>query len=238
MKKIGSGNTAEVFEYEDKKICKLYHKKFSREVVKIEYENMVLVNKLNVPSPKGYELVEFDGRFGIIEERLYGGTILNLMMHGKDVEGLVVQMADLHKKILNCHTTECVSYKDELRGFIKGKLSPNDNLYSEIEKLPDGDCLCHGDFHPDNVWRNGDGKVLVIDFMNVCYGPKEFDIARSFFLMTQGSLPNDLNDDEKLAITKMRSALGEAYLNLMGVSFKDIEIFFNVVAACRSYELA
>jgi len=36
-----------------------------------------------------------------------------------------------------------------------------------LDKLMDGDTLCHGDFHPGNILIS-DGHTMVIDFMNVC----------------------------------------------------------------------
>ena len=53
-----------------------------------------------------------------------------------------------------------------------------------IDKLADGDTLCHGDFHPGNILLSGDG-AFIIDFMNVCCGNYLYDVART------GECPNE-----------------------------------------------
>lgn len=237
MKKIGAGNTAEVFEYAEGKICKLYFSYFDKATAHREFENTKLINELGIPSPKVFEEVSIDGRNGFVEEYLLGSTILNQLLQGNNTEELLVKMANLHENILSHHTTKCASYKDTLRSFLIGKLPENDSLYAEIENLPDGDNVCHGDFHPDNVWQSKDGKILVIDFMNICYGPKLYDIARSYFLMTQGELPKGMSEEEKIELQKMRTLLGNQYLSLMKVTEADIEKYFNIVKACRAFEL-
>ena len=90
----------------------------------------------------------------------------------------------------------------------------------EIYALPDDDCILHGDFHPNNVLiRLSDGVPVVIDFMNVCYGPALYDIARTFFLLKQ-----------------VNSSFANIYLNKMEVSIIDIALYVNVIEQCRKYE--
>lgn len=57
-----------------------------------------------------------------------------------------------------------------------------DGLRGEIEALPDGDRLLHGDLHPGNIILDERGEPHIIDFMNVCCGPALYDIARTYFL--------------------------------------------------------
>jgi aminoglycoside phosphotransferase (APT) family kinase protein len=51
-----------------------------------------------------------------------------------------------------------------------------------LDRLPDGDRLCHGDYHPGNVLVAAD-RVAVIDWANATRGAPEADHARTMLLL-------------------------------------------------------
>jgi aminoglycoside phosphotransferase (APT) family kinase protein len=51
-----------------------------------------------------------------------------------------------------------------------------------LDRLPDGDRLCHGDYHPGNVLVAAD-RVGVIDWTNAARGVPEADHARTVLLL-------------------------------------------------------
>jgi Ser/Thr protein kinase RdoA (MazF antagonist) len=57
-----------------------------------------------------------------------------------------------------------------------------------LDGLPDGDSLCHGDFHPANILMDGDAPVL-IDWTNVMRGEATADVARTLMILRLGSPP-------------------------------------------------
>ncbi len=59
---------------------------------------------------------------------------------------------------------------------------------AELRPLPDGDRLCHGDFHPGNIMMQ-DGEPVVIDWSNVARGDPAADYARCQVMWRAGSLP-------------------------------------------------
>ena len=48
--------------------------------------------------------------------------------------------------------------------------------------MPEGDCLCHGDFHPINV-LGAVSRPLVIDWSHACSGNPSADVCRSYLLL-------------------------------------------------------
>ena len=54
-----------------------------------------------------------------------------------------------------------------------------------MESLPDGDRICHGDFHPDNLIMTKAGPVI-IDWEFGAKGVPEADIARTVVLVQSG----------------------------------------------------
>jgi thiamine kinase-like enzyme len=228
---IGIGNTAEVFDYEEGKVLKLFYKKYSQESVRKEYENSKLIMDLDLPSPDVYGLITIDNRLGIIFEKLLGESMLDKIFNGANVELLVSQMIELHQKFMVKTNKKIESYKDFLIRTVNG----DENLVAMINKLPDGDYLLHGDFHPGNVWINLDNSMYVIDFMNICKGPKEYDVTRTYFLICEARIPSTTpNYDE---IKKMSKLLADAYLQGMNYSFKDIEPYYEIIKLSREAEM-
>jgi aminoglycoside phosphotransferase (APT) family kinase protein len=57
-----------------------------------------------------------------------------------------------------------------------------------LSRLPDGDRLCHGDFHPANIILAKQGPI-VIDWPIATRGDAAADVARSLLILRIGELP-------------------------------------------------
>jgi aminoglycoside phosphotransferase (APT) family kinase protein len=81
------------------------------------------------------------------------------------------------------------SYKDRLRYDIDETSHLTDDLRRKardlLDRLPDGQNICHGDFHPENVLITKKGPV-VIDWMTACSGSSWADVARTNLILTIG----------------------------------------------------
>lgn len=216
---LGKGNTAEVFEYERGKVCKLFFEGYPQQYIEHEYQNAKEVFGLKLKIPEPFGLVTINQRHGIIYERVDGEPLLS---HWKNtnIDELLDMFTQIHREWLGNHSSNVLSYKEFLSIQINNKGIEHERLMEEIYALPDDDCILHGDFHPNNVLvRLSDGVPVVIDFMNVCYGPALYDIARTFFLLNQ-----------------VNSSIANKYLKKMNVSVIDIVPYVNVIEQCRKYE--
>jgi thiamine kinase-like enzyme len=87
---------------------------------------------------------------------------------------------------------------------------------------PEGDRLCHGDFHPWNI-LGPPGRAIVVDWLDACSGSAEADLCRSYVLMKPPA-----------------PQLAEAYLSVceaMGLANRgDILAWLPFVAAARLAE--
>lgn len=234
MKVLGKGNTAEIIDQGNGKVCKLFYAGYPYNSVELEYNNAKIMQTIGIPVPKVYEIVNIEGRSGIIYEKLEGQSVLEKLLQDGDMNFLVNQMVDLHKEILKHHTCEVMPYKEFLKLCIGKKTELNVDIYNEIESLPEGDYLCHGDYHPGNVWIDANERVLAIDFMNVCCGPWQYDVARTYVLISEGDVSHELPDREKIA--HMQKQLSQMYLNKFQVSYNEISEYVSIVQKCRKYE--
>lgn len=239
MKLIGVGHTAEAYEYEEGKICKLFFDWNTEEAINRECHNAMIMQKYVLAVPRCYGIIEVEGRKGIVYEQIKGKTLIEKYFEDGDGAFMLDTLVDVHKGILACQTKEVMSYKDfcimliKYGSYTKG-LEVNEDEIQKVEALPDGDCLCHGDYHILNIMVGEDKKPYVIDFMNVCYGPREYDIARSYYLLKYGEVPEDVPNREE--IINMQGELGENYLIKMNVTYEELEKYIEVVKICRGYE--
>lgn len=172
MKFLGRGNTAEVFEYGNEKVCKLFFEGYPDEYAALEFQNAREMYKNKIRISKPFQMITIGNRKGIIYERIEGRTLLNIMMENEtNLDMLLNTFVNLQLNILSHHTKNVLSYKEYLIAILKSKKINNQVILNTINVLPDDDCLLHGDLHPNNILVMSDGTPVIIDFMNVCRGP-------------------------------------------------------------------
>lgn len=144
-----------------------------------------------VPSPAPGQIVDVNGRRGLIYERLEGISMLQdmnarpwmLFKHAR-------VLAELQVQINQQSITGLPTYKDRLNYDISNTSELSEDLrekvFSMLEALPDGQNLCHGDYHPGNVIITKRGP-LVIDWITACSGSPWADVARSRLLLSIGA---------------------------------------------------
>lgn len=69
---IGSGNTAQVYEWENGKVLKLFCQEYSDEAIENEYHNAMVVADLDFAKPKAHEIISCGKRRGILYDRVEG----------------------------------------------------------------------------------------------------------------------------------------------------------------------
>lgn len=240
--KIGIGRTAEVFDWGDHQIIKLYYADFPIDDIQRELDVARVAHQAGVKTPAVGNLVEVDGRTGVIYERIDGKTLLNYMLAKPwRVHSFAKQMATLHTSLHKTPAQDMPTQFDRFRSIIQRHFDGNDQtqLLDYLNTLPDGDMLCHGDFHPDNIIFSESGELVVIDWMNGTQGPALADVARTSLMLTIGA-PPDSSFLIRLVIWVFRQQFHRSYITqycqLSGYSRADIERWMPIVAAVRIAE--
>ncbi|GAA0765524.1 aminoglycoside phosphotransferase family protein [Clostridium subterminale] len=231
---IGVGNTATVYEWEESKVLKLFYQGYPKEAVEREFHNAKAIRNMDFSKPKAYETIFLEERIGIIYDRVEGESLLDWVMRTGKVQECAVYMAKLHKAILKNRTINVPNYKEFLKCNIVNSPKANSKKQEEVlqmlDKLMDGNTLCHGDFHPGNILIS-DGHTMVIDFMNVCHGDFLYDVARTVFLVEYTPVSIEVGDREMLL--RFKKTLADLYLMQMNVTREMIQDYLAVIIEAR-----
>jgi uncharacterized protein (TIGR02172 family) len=189
-KPIAEGRTAEIFLWDEHHILKLYRDWCPPHWIKYEARIARAVYDAGIPSPAAGEILEINGRQGLIYERIRGISMLQDMnAHPWTILKHARSLAELHVKINQQSITGLPSYKEGLRYTISKTPHLPDDLRNKtlalLDTLPDDQRLCHGDYHPGNVILTKDGPI-VIDWMTASAGSPWTDVARTSLLLSIG----------------------------------------------------
>lgn len=83
MRLLGKGNIAEVFEYGNEKVCKLFFEGYPDEYAALEFQNAREMYKNKIRISKPFQMITIENRKGIIYERIEGRTLLNIIMENE-----------------------------------------------------------------------------------------------------------------------------------------------------------
>ncbi|MDP4091100.1 MAG: aminoglycoside phosphotransferase family protein [Bacillota bacterium] len=241
---IGQGRTAEVYEWGEDKVLKLYFDWYKNEWIKYEEESGKALAENGVPCPKVYDIVQEDRRNGIIYERIRGISMLKCIESRPWRTRIYArQMAEVHNRIHGFHMDKLPEQKPHIEYAIRQseKLlgDKTEKIINYLKELPEGTSVCHGDFHPDNILVR-DGSAVVIDWTNAYYGNPLGDTARTLLMFQSTYLPPGtpkiLAAASKAVRKSMYSAYLKEYTKLAKVKTEDIKDWILPVAAARLRE--
>jgi Ser/Thr protein kinase RdoA (MazF antagonist) len=238
---IGEGRTAEVFLFGADRVVKLMRPGFDSRSLITEAERAAAAFRAGAPAPKVIEMVEVDGRRGIVFERVSGPSMLDELLRGAAANEMAIQLASLHSRLLKLHAQGLPDVRDRLADRIDeaGLLTLGERraCKDSLSDLPDGTSLLHGDFHPGNVHLTSSRRV-VIDWMDAARGAPAADVARTMLLGSPATIPPDTPDRGRLVgvIEHFRARYAERIHRHPGCSAREVEGWALPVAAARLSE--
>ncbi len=126
-------------------------------------------------------------RWAVVMDRVDGPALAAaaLAEPGRAPE-LLADMARLHRRIHGHPGIHLGSLKGRLAANIRQATmlgaARQRTLLAGLAGMPDGDRLCHGDFHPWNV-LGLPGRAMVVDWPDASSGDPAADVCRSWVLM-------------------------------------------------------
>lgn len=211
---LGQGLTADIFEWGETEIVKLFKKGYPACLIDDESSICQKVYELGLPVPAYCGSIEIDGRYGLILERIIGELLPRLMAANPfDLPKYARMMSELHFAIHKHTVPELPFFGARMASAIQGHktLAPEEkkSLLDELYRRADGNTLCHGDFHPYNILVSARGPVI-IDWGNAGRGNPAADVGLTSLGLKIGKLPE--YESDKSAIESCRLELRQIYL--------------------------
>jgi len=199
MKKIGAGRTAEVYDYKDDKVLKLFYSAFSTKIIEDEYLIAKNISTTTSLVPKVYDIVHTRNRTGIVYEKIKG-EMLSDYLSGNIISTrkIIRKFVQTQRRISNINVENVPSHTNKLRQKITSSCLLSDSEKEIVLKylsIINNNELCHGDYHPENVFVDQNHDFKVIDWANMFVSNKYLDIARTYYLIKSGQ---SLNGKTKL----------------------------------------
>jgi|WetSurMetagenome_2_1015567.scaffolds.fasta_scaffold60294_2 hypothetical protein len=239
---IAHGRTADIYAWKDGYILKLFHNWFDLNSIQFEAKIANAVQASGLPVPCVGAIVQIDGRNGLIYEQLNGWTMLEALFrkpwriwyYARRQAALHVQMHTLvsdmdlpsqrHRLENKIHNAMTLSTKDQ------------STVLSLLNALPDGNRVCHGDFHPGNIFLTHQNEII-IDWYDAALGNPIADLTRSSIIIL-GSAASDLIPDPFMKqVTRLFHTIYlQHYFNLRPGGELEYQCWLPIVAAARLSE--
>lgn len=185
---IAVGRTAEIYAWEDGQVLKLFLDWVPENSAQYEARIARAVHAAGLPVPAVGELIEVEGRRGLVYERVEGVSMAAALRDrpwtvGRSGRTLAEIASQTHAQ---GGIEGLPRSRDRLQRKIQGARGLSAALkqaaLTALERMPEGDRLCHGDLHPENVLLTADGPV-VIDWVDATVGRPLADVARSVVVL-------------------------------------------------------
>jgi aminoglycoside phosphotransferase (APT) family kinase protein len=247
---VGEGRTAEILAWDEGRVLRLFRTGASRAYALRELHTSRAINEVGVPSPSVYPaetedgLVEVDDRIGFVMERVDGPTMLRMLSTRPwKLIRFARVCARLHRTVHAASASNLPSQRERLHHVIE-RIAEDAGVGTDIaaqvhtvvDALPDGNVVCHGDFHPDNILMSSQGPVI-IDWGPATSGNPAADVAWTVYLFRHGGTPPGMSLWQKLVLNGFRRLFLfvylREYLKNASISRGDVERWGPPIAALR-----
>lgn len=191
--KIGEGREAEIFAWSDGSVLRLMRNPTSVERLTHEAAALSTARAGGLPVPWVGELIEHDGRPGLIMQRIDGPDLITAV--GRKpwaVRRAAKTLGELHVQMHRIEAPMLVPTNTVLAERIRAAALPARVAKAALlmlDGLPHGTKLCHGDFHPGNILVEREGSS-VIDWTNASRGDPDSDVARTLLMLELAVVPD------------------------------------------------
>jgi aminoglycoside phosphotransferase (APT) family kinase protein len=241
LPRLDEGRTAEIFDWDEGRVLKLYRAEFPREWADWEAKITRAIGEAGVPAPQIFDVLDMEGRRGIIMERVHGPSMIaNLLANLLNVVKHARLLAELHAQMHERTISDLPSQHESLRQRIQeAKVSSEIQAAAlqRLDRLPEGAALCHGDFHPGNVVLTARGP-RILDWPTAMCGNPLGDVARTSLILRLLEPSPEMSITWALRLVRniFHATYRQRYMKLRSVSREAIEAWLLPVTVARTLE--
>ena len=220
----------------------MFHNWLSLENIEYEMKIARAVHASGVKSPAVFEMVQIDGRHGLIYERVQGESMLEVFRRQPwNVNRLGGLLAELHVRMHErVSDTGLPAQRSRLEYKIKNADALPDSVKSSLlgalQAQPDSDRVCHGDFHPANILLEG-SDAAIIDWVDATRGNPLADVARTTIILLGAAKSSQIkNPFLKALVAMFHSTYLKHYFRLRPRGMDEYRRWLPIVAGARLNE--
>jgi tRNA A-37 threonylcarbamoyl transferase component Bud32 len=226
-RRLGIGKEAEVFEFGNL-AAKIYGSAAAKRRAFREGMNLAVAESLRLPVPAVWNVRQLDGRWALVMDRVSGPSVAELLQSNPDtIHECIEQMVRLQLRVHACRPVGLSLMKTRLVNNIRTAVQLDETdkgtLLAGVATMPDGESLCHGDFHPKNLIASSSRLTIIIDWLDAGQGDAAADVCRSYLLL-------------KLYAPELAAPYLGSYTRLSGISDQRVSRWMPFVAAARLAE--
>ncbi|GAK14363.1 phosphotransferase family protein [Geomicrobium sp. JCM 19039] len=224
---FAKGNTADLYRCEHH-VVKVFKEYLPKTEALYEAQKQRLAYSTGLRVPRVADVIEVEGRQAIVMEYIQGKPIGPLLQKNEQQDEFYIRVCvDVHVEIHQIQPE--FDALEPMTGKLRRQLNASDLernivdlLLNRLSTFQFEPRLCHGDFHPNNVLIDQE-DVTIIDWVDASVGDRRADVARTYILIAQSSLP-----------------LAKQYLTIYceqaGVIEEEIYQWIPIIAAARLTE--
>ena len=238
-KPIAFGYTAKIYAWDEGRVLKLFHNWFELQSIEFEQRLARAVHASGLPVPAVYEIIQVEGRNGLIYERVDGLSMWEVL--GKQpwrLGAFARRTAELHAQM---HASKVQPQLPAQRKRLEYKLNHADPLPAPLKKgalealvsLPEGTSLCHRDFHPGNILVTAKDEII-IDWIDASLGNPLADVARTSIIALGAAASSQVTGRfQKFIVHLFHGLYLRHYFRLRPGGKQEYRRWLPVVAAAR-----
>lgn len=239
---LARGRTADIYAWQDGNILKLFHDWFELDSIEFEAGIARVVQASGLPVPRVGDILRVNGHNALIYERIHGRSMLVALfnkpwMFINYARRQAALHAQMHTQTIDIRLpSQQKRLENKIRQAHALPVPLQTTLLSKLESLPQGDRLCHGDFHPGNILLN-EGQAVVIDWIDSTLGNPLADVARSSIIALGAAATDQIpNPFMKTVIRLFNTIYLSSYFRLLPIGRQEFQYWLPVVAAARLSE--
>ncbi|ANC76221.1 hypothetical protein ABE65_005115 [Fictibacillus phosphorivorans] len=241
---IGVGSTAQVIIFSPTEVAKLFHDHISDDFIEHEYTIHKNIIQSGLPVPEVRWGKPIPGKRALIYKKVEGLTLTSILeSQPQKALHFLKKMATLqtivHEKKLSALPSQFDVLKQKIMSVKELNVDDKKRINKRLEELPKSNCLCHGDFHPDNILITKN-EAVIIDWCDATSGNRMADLARTLLILRYGGLQDRtsfLNFRTTLYSRKLLAMYyRKSYTRHYQLSSKELESWMVPIAAARLSE--
>lgn len=239
---IGTGGTAEVYEWTENTVIKIFNDNEPDEAIDMEINNTKALKNCSFLYPEFIGKLIYEGKRAVVYEKAAGISMMKQMeaeplSYGRFARKLAHLHYDIHKNHVEGIRDQKLYFKVRISWSKDITDMQKEKLYKLIDSLPQGDRLCHSDFHPDNVLSGSKGDYI-IDWADCCCGNECADVARTILTLKTANVPDNVSKFKQALIMLIRNRFCSVYLReYLKISHKNIQQIKEWYTAAAAYRL-